>query len=323
MFQIFQLRFILLSTLLMFLLTPLCHADYAQPAEKNESTFIDKTHRGISTSLSAPSQWFDSFFSHPSTDEEPEQPAGTFLRLRGSSIAEEGEKLSFKGQLKARLRLPNLKQRFHLIFSSEDDDLRDETLKDARVDRELADKDEENSLALQYTQKRSAEFSLTHRVGLDLDDGLNPHVRSRIRYSIPVAGESLLSFAQAIFWENNDGFGEETRLDYDIPVKEQSLIRATGNGLFSESSNGYQWLSMLQYLQSFSHKKALAFGGYTAGETRPQNHVTEYDVFIKYRQKIIKKWLFVEMKPEVKWAREKNFKAASIFTLTLEVQFND
>lgn len=319
MFIQFHLRVLLLSIFLTLQLTVFCYAEHDTQEEAGEPTLVDKTHQGISESLAAPSRWFDNFFSDPRTDEEP---AGTFLRLRGSMISEEGEKLSFKGKAKARLRLPNLKRRFHLILSSEDEDLRDETLKDARSNRELAER-EETSLALLYTQKRSSTFSLTHQVGLDLEDGLNPRVRSRVRYSIPIARESILTLAQAAYWEDDEGFGEESRIDYDFPLSNKKLLRATGRGLFSESSNGYEWLSMLQWLQSFSHKKALAVGSFVAGETRPQNHVTEYDAFIKYRQKIIKKWLFVELKPEAKWSRENDFKVAGIFTLTFEVQFYD
>ncbi len=319
MFFRFQLRLTLLPLLLISLPGSLCYAEHDILQEESEPTFVDQTHQEISESLVGLTRWFDKFFQDPRFDEEP---VGTFLRLRGSIIAEEGEKLSFKGRAKARLQLPGLKRRFHLILSSEDEDLRDEALKDARVDRELAEFDEKN-LALQYTQKRSTRFSLTHRVGLDFDDGPTPRIRSRIRYAIPIADESLLTLTQAIFWKRSEGFGEESRIDYDFPLSDKKLVRATGRGLFAEESNGYEWLGMLQWLQSFSHKRALAIGSYVAGETRPQNLVTEYDAFIKYRQRIIKKWLFVELKPEVKWARENDFKSAGIFTLTLEAQFGN
>ncbi|WP_303720336.1 hypothetical protein [Malonomonas rubra] len=251
-----------------------------------------------------------------------EEIAGTSLRLRGSLIAEDGEKLSFKGKVKAQLYLPNLTNRFHLILSSEDEDLRDEALKDSRINQELAN-GQDTSLALQYTQERNTQFSLTHRIKIDLENEFNPHLGSRVRYSIPIAQESLLTLTQAVFWENKEGFGEESRIDYDLPLNKSMLIRTTGRGFFSESSNGYEWLTMGQWLQSFSHKKALAIGSYVVGETRPQNHVTEYDSFIKYRQRIIKKWLFIELKPEVQWRREKDFDPTGIFTLTFEVQFND
>lgn len=313
----FQLRLTLLPLLLIFLPGSLCYAENDIMQEESEPTFVDQTHQEISESLVGLTRWFDKFFQDPRFDEEP---AGTSVRLRGSVISEEGEKLSFKGRAKAHLKLPNLKRRFHLVLSSEEDDLRDETLKDARINRKLTERDK-NNLALQYTQERSALFSLTHRVGLDFNDGPTPRVRSRVRYSIPIADESLLTLTQAVFWKSSEGFGEESRIDYDFPLSEKKLIRTTGLGLFSEESNGYEWLGMLQWLQSFSHKRALAIGGFVAGETRPDNDVTEYDIFFKYRQRFLKKWLFVEFKPEVNWARDNNFESSGIFTLTLEAQF--
>ncbi len=315
--MIFRLSTLILPSLILLLAT-FCYADH-EVEVKTAPTFVDKTHQDISESLAIPSQWFDDFFQDPRLDEEP---ARTFLRLRGSIITEEGEKLSYDGKLKARLELPRLKRRFHLILSSEEDDLRDETLRDAWINQGLSD-DNETTLALQYTQERSTQFSLTHKIRLNFDDGPNPHIISRVRYTIPVANESFLTLTQSIFWENSEGFGEESRIDYDIPISETKLVRATGNGLFSESSNGYEWQSLLQWLQSFSHKKAMAVGGYVVGETRPKCYVTEYDVYFKYRQRINKEWLFIEFKPEVKWTRENNFESVGIFTITLEAQFGE
>ena len=317
MFFKLQRGLLFLTFLLILPLSSLCNAEHDELQDNSEPTFIDQAHQDISKSLAAPSQWFDNFFQDPRTEQEI---AGTFLRLRGSIVTEEGEEVSFQGKVKAHVRLPNLQRRFHLILSSEDDDLHDDTLKDSVVKRNLA-KSNKTTLALQYTQKRSTRLSLTHRVKLGFNDGPTPRIRSRVRYSIPIAKESLLSLTQAISWEDSEGFGEESRLEYDIPFSETKLLRTTGLGFFSESSNGYEWLGMMQWLQSFSHKRALAFGGYIAGETRPKSYLTIYDVFLKYRQRVFKKWLFIELKPEVQWERENGFESVGIFTFTLEAQF--
>lgn len=292
----------------------------ADQEEPQQPSLVDLAHQEISSRLVATSRWFDRFFSDPRFEEEA---AGTLLRLRGSTTITEGEGLSFDGQIKARVNLPNLERRFHLILSSEDDNIRNETLPEDRINRELAQSNNNASLALQYTQKRSSTFNLTHRLGLDLENGLNPQLRSRVRYTVPVAEQSLLTLTQAVFWEKVTGFGEESRIDYDIPLDGQMLLKTTGQGLFSESSQGYEWLTLMQWLTSFSAKQALSVGVFTAGETRPQNQVTEYNMFIKYRQKFIKRWLYFELKPEVYWLRENNFRTTSAFTLTLEAQFGN
>jgi len=307
-------RELYLYACLLLLLQPLNASADQQQAE----SLVDIAHQKISTRLENYSRWFDNFFSDPRSDEEV---AGTLLRLRGSTIITEGESIQFDGKLKALLNLPNLERRFHLILSSEDDNARDETLKDARINQELAENTTDTSLALQYTQQSSSKFSLTHRLGFNLENGFNPQLRSRVRYSLPIASQSLLTLTQAVFWENHDGFGEESRVDYDYSFNQNMLLRATGQGLFSEVSQGYEWLTMLQWLTSFSASQALSVGAYTVGETSPQNQITEYNMFLKYRQRFIKKWLFIELQPEIYWLREKDFKATTAFTLSLEVQF--
>ncbi len=289
-------------------------------AEPATETLVDTTHSSISAGLNSASQWFDDFFGDPRIDEEP---AGTMLRLRGSTIMTEAEGVSFKGKIKLNVELPNLKSRYQLILSNEDDDLSAEAASGTQSPERPGVQDKGTSLGLQYTKRTNQNLIYSNRVSIDYEDGLNPQLKTRLRYTLPVSEASQFNFTQALTWENNEGFGQENRIDFDYTLNDQMLLRTTGNGLFSESSNGYEWLALQQLLTSFSHKKAMTFGSYVRGETRPQNHVTEYVLFTEYRQSFIKKWLFFELRPEINWQREHQFKAATAFTLTLEVRFGE
>ena len=306
-------------SLLLFLCPFHLHAEKDLP-NILEPTLIDRTHQTISDRLTSTSRWFDDFFSDPRSDEET---AGTLLRLRGTASLTEGEDVHFDGQFKAIVNLPNLERRFHLILSSEEDSLHDQILGDLRNDQELGKTGNDSSLALQFTQERTSSLSLIHRVELNLENGFNPQLRSRLRYSIPIARESLLNLTQAVFWENRDGFGEESRIDFNIPLTEKRLVRATTKGLLSETSQGLEWLAMLQYLGTLDHQQALSVGASMIGETRPENVLTKYNLFIKYRQRFLKEWLYFEVLPEVFWPRERDFTSTTALSLTLEIQFGD
>jgi len=287
--------------------------------KQTNKSIIDKTHHGISVRLIAASQWFDNFFNDPRVDEEP---AGTLLRLRGSATRTEGEGMSYKGRVKARLELPNLKNRYHLIFSSEDDDLKIPTKESTEaVNRVNNRQEEQTSLALQYTKRILDNFVFSHRLSIRIDKGLNPRLRTRARYIQPVTEKSLMSLTQSLFWEYEDGFGQENRIDFDYFIENNFLMRSTATGLYSEVSSGYEWLGMQQALFSFSDKRAITFGAYVRGETQPDNYLTEYVLFTEYRQNILKKWLFYEILPEIKWPREEKFSSVFAITATLEIRF--
>lgn len=285
-----------------------------------QATILDRAHRGVSQRLVASSRWFDRFFGDPRSDEEP---AGTLLRLRGSTIQTEGQGFRFDARLKAQVRLPRLKERFHLILASEETDLSDQPLKDPLINRELAETNKDTSLALHYTQERNREFSLTHRLSLDLEDGLNARLSSRGRYSLPIFSEALLNLSQVLFWERQQGFGEESRVDFNQPLLTASLLRLSARGFYAEQSLGLEWLTMVEGLRSFGQKRALSLGFFTAGETQPQNSLNEYNLFVKYRQQLNKDWLFGELRPEVYWLRENSFQTTLACTLTLEIQFGE
>ena len=298
-------------------LSPLSAATAEPDHNPTAPTFVDITHGNISTRLNSASQWFDNFFSDPRLDEEP---AGTLLRLRGSVTLTEGEGASYKGKVKLNVALPNLKNRYQLILSNEDDDLKNAPDSACKTVERLSAEDQATALGLQYTKRTNNNFVYSNRFSIQYDDGFNPKLRTRGRYTLPVTDKSQFNFTQAFTWENNDGFGQENRIDYEYILRENLLLRTTGQGLFSEASHGYEWLARQQLLASFSEKKALTFGTYIVGETRPQNHVTEYVCFTEYRQRFIKKWLFFELRPELNWQRENHFKAATAFTVTVEAR---
>ena len=286
--------------------------------EQKAPTYVDKTHAGISERLHSASQWFDNFFNDPRIDAEP---AGTRLRLRGSTTMEEGDGLSFSGKVKANVELPNLERRSQLIISNEDDDLRQDSDPESPSSDRLSLDEPSTAVGLQYTKRARKNFIYSNRLSVRLDDGLNPRLRTRGRYTLDVTESSLINLTQSFFWERVDGFGQENRIDYDYLLTKRNLLRTTFRGVFSETSNGYEWVASQQLLSSFSHKKALSTGAFVVGETRPDNFVTDYVIYTDYRPSFIKKWLFFELRPEVNWQREKDFKATLAFTFTLEVRF--
>jgi hypothetical protein len=293
----------------------------AEPKDNTAApTQADIAHDNISASLNSASQWFDNFFSDPRIDAEP---AGTLLRLRGSATLTENEGTSYKGKIKLNVVLPNLNNRYHLILSNEADDLKNGSSPATQTAEQLSTKEQATTLGVQYTKHTNRDLIYTNRLSIQYDDGFNPQLLTRLRYPMPVTEKSLLNFTQSFSWEDNDGFGQQNRIDYDYILRENMLLRTTGHGLFSEASHGYEWLAIQQLLTSFSENKAITVGTYLVGETRPQNHVTEYVCFTEYRQSFIKKWLFVELRPEINWQRENNFKMATAFTVTVEARFGE
>jgi len=286
--------------------------------DQPEASLVDETHQNISVGLITASQWFDNFFDDPRVDEEP---AGTLVRLRGAATRTEGEGMSYKGRVRARLELPNLKQRYHLIVSSEDDDLNLQTEGSSEAAERITAENEQTSVALQYTKRVLDSFVYSHRVSIRYDNGLNPRFRTRARYTQQLADKSMLNLTQVLFWEYRDGLGQENRIDLDHSLQDNMLTRTTAKGVFSEVSNGYEWLAMQQVLFAFSKKRAITMGAYIVGETSPKNYLTDYALFIDYRQKFLKEWLFYEILPAIHWPRENNFSSVSSITVTLEVRF--
>lgn len=288
--------------------------------EPTVPTRTDMTHMTITERLNLLTQSFDNFFNDPRIDEEP---AGSRVRLRSSITTTEYAGVSVKGRVKANIELPNLKSRYHLILSNDDDNLSETEDANPQATARLSAEEQSTSLGLQYTKRPKQNLIYSTRFSLRLDDGINPGLKSRIRYTVPVSKRAKFNLTQAVFWEKSEGFGQENRLDLDYILSGNILFRTSGIGLFSESSSGYEWAARQQLQASVGRRKAITVGASLRGETRPHNYVTKYNIFTEYRQSFIKKWLFLELLPEISWPREHGFKSVAAFTLTLEVRFGD
>jgi len=244
-----------LATLLLLLASPLA-------AEERPPSPVDNLHRNLTASLRATAIYFDSFFGDRRADEEYD---GTLLRLTGSAALRETEDPAVNGRVKARLKLPSLKRRLHLVFSSEDEDVTDVLAHEEAEKVAPKDVQEDSTLSLQFTQKRSAKYGLVHKVGLGFDGGLDPRVRSRFRVSLPLGRSSLVTLSQAVFWGRDEGLGEESRVSFEHPLSERTLLRETANARFSETSTGLEWILLSEVLSSFSNRRPSLWGDSSPG----------------------------------------------------------
>ena len=283
-------------------------------------SWLDRSHSYVSRQLCEPAAWFDGFFGDSRAFEET--PVGTFFRLRNAVQWDQTEGWSVGVRVRANILLPRASDRLRLLITS-DDDVSGDFQEGAGSDPS----DDQTRLGLRFIASESArsQFDVDGTIKV-ASGGLNPRIRGRYRYVKGLSQHTLARATQSVFWERDEGFGTTSRLDWEWLPTRDHLLRWTGEGTYSEKSDGVDWRSSLVGFQQISARTALRSEIGVFGYTRPSFEVEEYFVAVRYRRQFLRPWLFFELQPQHAWPldeRTGDRRSDWRFTVTLEVQFEN
>ncbi len=293
---------------------------YCRDESERPLSWLDRSHSYISERLCEPAAWFDGFFGDARSFEET--PVGTFIRIRNSAEWDQDRGLSHGLRVRASILLPRISDRFRLLVSR-DEDLSGET----RDEASLRDGSDRTRLGLRFIASERSRSQLDFDGSIRVDGGgLNPEIRSRYRFVYGLTDRTLMRATQSVFWQREDGFGTTSRLDWEWLQSRDGLLRWTGQGTYSEGSDGVDWRSSVVAFRQLDARSALRGEIGTLGYTKPSFEVEEYFVALRYRRQFLRRWLYYELQPEHAWPLDDvtgKRRSDWRFALTLEVQFEN
>jgi hypothetical protein len=281
---------------------------------------VDRSHSWVEKGLFDTAVWFDRFFGDERmlVTERPEW----FLRWKTEFRWDQEEHFIFRGTVRASLRLPRLKKRWRLVFSSE-----------SRGDpTAIIPEDPGNPGLNPASQVRSSSTELvynifhTPRSTLDAGAGVqvkippNAFLRTRFQHARPLAPDTLGRFTATVYWDQRDGFGESNQLDLERWLAPRTLLQWSNSMTITETDRWWTWGSELSLLHKLSPKSAITFSGGASGSTHPSWVVTNYRILARYRRNVWRKWLFLEGEPFIQWPRKEDGSWEEVWGATLRVE---
>lgn len=285
-----------------------------------EDTWLDRSYSYLNEQLCAPAVWFDGFFGDPRSLEE--NPVNSFIRVRSALGWDQSEGTSGGLQVRANLVLPRLSDRVRLLIS------RDEDVSGAGLDGLGLDGDDNKTrLGLRFILGEGLQGLTDLDASVRVESGsLNPRISARYRALARPSEATLIRGTQTAFWERLDGFGTQSRIDFEWAPRIERLVRWTTRGTFSEASTGVDWNSVLIAYQQLDQRTAIRADVGAFGNTRPTFETEEYFVSLRLRRQFLRPWLFVEFQPEHAWpldALTHKRRSDWRMTMTFEIQFEN
>ncbi|HEY6096576.1 MAG TPA: hypothetical protein VIU83_00870 [Candidatus Deferrimicrobium sp.] len=299
--------------------SPLAAADNATrtvpPASDNvtgtvpsaaDNGWVDRTHSRVERNLFDAAVWFDRFFGEDRMV-VTERPA-SFLRWKGELQWDEEEHYSLRSTVRASLRLPRMKDRWHLIFSSESSGDPNAIIPEdpGNPALNIGSHGRTSSTELVYDVLRTSNSILDVGAGVRVKIPPDAFVRTRYQYAQPVGINILGRFTATAFWDALDGFGESNQVDLERWLAPPTLLRWSHSLTIEEKSDGWTWGTELSLLHKLSPKSAISFAAGVSGSTRPAWIAQNYRILSRYRRNVWRKWLFLEGEPYIHWPREED-----------------
>ena len=295
--------------------------------EAEEHSWFDQGHAYVGRLFFTPIFRLDRFFADQ-TELAPER-SRSYARVRGSLRLRQDGVPAEVVDFYADLHLPGVNRvldRFRLVLAS-------------AADSALSGIYSESGTTTPYTAREVGPPNAELRFGafqglrssVDLGAGLlvrippGAFVRARYRTAIPVRDFFVSRLALQTFWRTDMLFGVRGDGALERPLGASSLVRLAGTAQAAQrKTSGIDYGAELVWSHAFSPTIALALGSDAQGSSLSPVAFDKYRLYARLRHDVLRRWIFLEVEPEVgwPWARDRGRYRAYAVTLRLEVQFS-
>jgi hypothetical protein len=286
-----------------------------------DDNWLDASHAFVAERIFTPVLVFDRFFSDETALDA--ERSRSFLRWRNELRVERGAPV-YTTNLRADLRVPGLNRMLDRLRLVVEGQTRDTIA--ALFPGEGEEVDEALGSGGAELRVRLWEGLIAHGdigAGLLLQLPPGAFTRARLRWAIPVGELFLTRLATSVFWRTDTRFGTSLDASLERGIKRAALLRLSGQAQLTEESRGVEWSTELAAFRAFTRTVAGSVGFGMLGATDAQPAVDRYRFATRLRTDVYRRWLFLEVEPEVywPWIPDRGREATYAVTFRVEVQF--
>jgi len=279
-------------------------------AEDKQPSLLDRHKQFVDSQVQRASTWADAFFQDPNFEAEG---AYSQIRIRPELYYRQEQGLEGRFRFRARLNLPNLGRKVSLVIGSEDDDGNGQGSAD--------DSRDDSAIGLQFFMRQSSRWNTSITTGIKFNEFAG-FVGPRVRYENVLGQKGSYRITQTVRWQTNNYWQFNTRLDLNRVISDFYFFRQTFDGRWrgeKAAEEGYRTQVSSVLTRRLSPESGLQYEFSTVFHSRPDTHVDEYVVSVRYRKRTKRDWLYYEIVPQVSFENEYDYKFNPGIRLRLEI----
>lgn len=275
---------------------------------------IDDAYCYLNYGVDSTADTINNWFKHEGGNQDTLPTTRGKLRFGWEPRSGDFSEIDFRFRIRATL--PALKDRVELFLSDEEDSGNQQALKSARRD-ELGNNDQ-TVLALQF--KQEDKDKLSYRVGFGRGSQL--YTRARYTDEIKYSKDASLYYYAESHWYSGDKLGVELNAEFGYVFDSRSAFEFNNNFRFRDKTDDWVWRHEVQYLHLAKNDTSYVFTAMIDGLSRPNYRKEQMLLSMRYKRKVLRDWLFIEVEPFILWLREENFRASPGVAIRAEVHFS-
>lgn len=247
----------------------------------------------------------------------------SYLRLGLASRWEKGSWVNIEPDVRFRLDLPTVEDKFRLVVENTPDEL--VPLRERNQERRLTGAertDTDTTGALRYLALISDRWSLSNDVGLRFGSPIDAFWRSRLRANWDLGGPWELDVEQRFFYFHEDGWGERTELVFSRWLSATQHLSVRSDLQWVDRETRFEWTQVAYLDQFIDNRNQLTYRLGVIGENRPGWRTSVYFTDVSWRYRLYENWLFAEVLPSLEFPREDSFRENPAITFRIEMFFS-
>jgi len=269
--------------------------------QEDTEGFLDGTQEWIYQATCRTAAWFDGFFGNARYDERTGE---TFGRVGVSGFWDQLDGFDPSLRFRATFALPSVRDRASLMIGRGDEEefVEERSTKYDAIPGNFNTIEQESFLVgLGFTGDKRKGFKLS--IGARVRLPPEPYIKLRYRKHFALTESTLFSVRPIVYWQTEEKLGSTLHLSLDQMLTERLMLRWSnyGNVAQGEDVQGLEWESSLFLFQALSNRRAMTYRALIVGETKAEVPLNNYGFELRYRQRVLREWLFLELVGGVTW----------------------
>jgi hypothetical protein len=285
------------------------------------TTFLDRPHRGMTSLVESLTTRADALFSG---DRGYDAPTGSYVALgsRATLRRPQDEGNDLQAITRVRLNLPRTQERLKLLVERDLENLtKSAGQRETEVAAGVAERDDNPYVALRGVAAERLKVGLTADVGVRLrSTEPDPFARLRAQRIFEWNGWTI-PLSETLLWRRSEELSAATELAFLYPLSQDLALSLISNATWRRPIQGFDLGQTATLVWRTSQRSLAGVELVAIGHTVPQSEVTAYSAALRYRRLLYGDWLVLELRPQLTYPRDKDFRAVPSFILQLEAWF--
>jgi len=223
--------------------------------------------------------------------------------------------------VKLRLQLPVTQKKLRLSISSGSrKGTFDESVEEGQTPLSDIDEEENYTAELQSIMGEKGGWQFNPSIGAYLGSTIDPYIKFNFNRQNEFGNWSL-NWDETPYKIDSLGWGVDSYFELNRKIGDNHILRSATFAGWLKETDQFELSQVFSFNTKISDKKAISYFAGAFGNDNPKIHTTQYLIGINYRQNIHKDYLFLELKPQVQYEKERRFAAEHSMVFRLEMLF--